>query len=314
MTKILISNKHEMLSLWLEQIKSLGGSYVQVDPVELRKLCIDFFESLVEILEKENFLKLRMFIEKISKIRSTQGFRLSEVQRAYYSFYNVTKSFMEKQNSDKEIKEALLEKINNILIETLFELSESYYKRLNEKIDKYIGEVEAANFKLQDISIQDELTGCYNYRYFQDILDIEIPRSKRYNRPLSIIMFDIDHFKNFNDKFGHLFGDEVLKLIGGIMKQFTRSSDAVFRYGGEEFSIILPETKKEEAFIIAERIREKIQDTSFKIQNIMVNITLSGGVSQFDNESSNKDSFIANADKALYLSKDKGRNRIEMHR
>ena len=316
LAKKLISDKTEVVSVWAKNIKALGGSYIQVKISELLDLCTEFLNAFIEILETGNFLKLRVFIEKISHIRSTQGFRLSEVQRAYYSFFDVVKPFIAQIKIKEKITEKdrniVIETVNDILTDTLFELSEAYYKRLNEKTTHYIDEIEKLNLELKETSINDGLTGCYNHRYFQNSLDSEVARSIRYRRPLSIIMFDIDHFKDFNDKFGHTFGDEVLRQIGDILNKASRGSDTVFRYGGEEFSVILPETDRDQAFICAERARNKIAKQIFNVKGKKIKITISGGVDGFDigDKNIDKNRLIENADKALYLAKEQGRNQV----
>ncbi|MBU4312838.1 MAG: diguanylate cyclase [Candidatus Omnitrophica bacterium] len=312
--KKISEEKEEIVSRWIENIQSLAGSYSRADPSELRGFCTEFFDAFIKVVKNNNFSQLRIFIEKLCNIRSSQGFRLSEVQRAYYSFYDIIKLFIEKLDFKEKDERSLLELINNVLVDTMIELSESYHRELNEKIDSYVDQIENINLKLKDRSIKDELTGCYNHRYFQDILTSEISRAVRYNRPLSIIMFDIDHFKKINDKYGHTFGDKVLKGIGDILKKTVRGSDMVFRYGGEEFCVILPETDKERAFIGAERIRKKISTSAFRIKNKVLKVTVSGGINGFVGKEITKETFIDNADKVLYQAKNAGRNRVAIYR
>ncbi|MBU2541769.1 MAG: diguanylate cyclase [Candidatus Omnitrophica bacterium] len=314
LSKLISSEKTEILSNWIKLIQAQGGSYSNVSKSELHDLCSEFLSAFIEILEKNNFLKLRMFLEKLSQLRSSQGFRLSEVQRAYYSFYESVRPMIEQWQKKARVPEGSIERVSSIMIDTLFELSEAYYKRLNEKIDGYVDEVEHANLKLKETSIRDGLTGCYNHRYFLDTLDLEISRAKRYKRPFSIAIFDVDHFKNFNDNFGHPFGDEVLKGIGKILQESLRSSDSVFRYGGEEFSIIFPETKRREALLISDRIRVKIANNLFRIKRKKVNVTISGGVGELNEQHPDRETLISNADKALYLAKRHGRNEVTVYK
>lgn len=164
--------------------------------------------------------------------------------------------------------------------------------------------------KLQKLAITDGLTNLYNSRYFYNQLDLEVDRSKRYKHPLSLLLLDIDHFKDYNDTYGHLEGDKVLHRIGEIIKSCLRKMDTAFRYGGEEFTIILPETNGEEAVTVAERIRTEIENEKYKPRpGVEAEKTISIGVSQYQAEEKIS-AFIERADKAMYLSKEKGRNRI----
>ena len=162
--------------------------------------------------------------------------------------------------------------------------------------------------KMQKMAITDSLTGIYNRRYFYMILRNEIERAKRYQSPLSLVMMDIDHFKKVNDKFGHLAGDEVLQSVSEITKKLLRQIDKMFRFGGEEFMIILPETNQEGALKVANRIRSTIADTTIKTQKGDVRITTSIGVSEYGEEYPTKNEFIESADKILYDAKETGRN------
>lgn len=150
----------------------------------------------------------------------------------------------------------------------------------------------------------DPLTGLFNRRYLQKFLESEIKRSKRYKLVFSILMLDIDKFKAYNDTYGHSAGDRVLCEIASILKRETRGEDAVIRYGGEEFIINMPQTDKEGARIMAERLRQRIE-TAF-----LANLTISGGISSYPRDSEEPDRLIEISDKALYRAKALGKNRI----
>ena len=166
------------------------------------------------------------------------------------------------------------------------------------------------NAYLYEVATTDMVTKLKSRLFFQTSLTEERERALKNNAPLSLVMFDIDHFKDLNDKYGHVCGDMVLKNFGKIILEKIRQIDIASRYGGEEFVLILPETAIEEAHRIAERIRKSIEELKIECNGEIVNITISGGVTQFlpyiDKE--NKE-FISRADKALYLSKENGRNR-----
>ena len=166
--------------------------------------------------------------------------------------------------------------------------------------------------KMQEMAITDSLTGLYNRRYFYMILDNEFERAKRYQTPLSLIMMDIDHFKTVNDEYGHLVGDDVLRSMSEICEELLRQTDNMFRYGGEEFMIILPGTKQEEAFNVAERIRATIEKAVIKTKKGSVKITISIGVSEYGEQYSEPSEFIESADRTMYEAKKAGRNCVSM--
>jgi len=158
--------------------------------------------------------------------------------------------------------------------------------------------------KIEFESRHDSLTELLNRRSYDNTIDLEISRSERYNRDMSIILFDIDYFKNINDTYGHKAGDSVLIDMAKVIVDTIRKSDSVFRVGGEEFVIISPENKAKDAFIFSEKIRNKIENYSFESD---IKVTISLGIAEF-NHGITKDELYHQADQALYLSKNKGRN------
>ncbi len=167
------------------------------------------------------------------------------------------------------------------------------------------------------LSITDSKTGLFNHYYLMERLEEEIGRARRYTRPLSVLMIDVDHFKEYNDKCGHLAGDEALRQLGRYCEEISRESDIIARFGGEEFVMILTETDLASARIVADRLRECIEKAPFSCEERLHAgcLTVSIGVSQLDYGSSVKyessSSLINRADHALYLAKEKGRNRVE---
>ncbi len=160
------------------------------------------------------------------------------------------------------------------------------------------------------LSSIDGLTELYNYRYFHQHLQMELEREKRYGRPLSLVMLDIDNFRDYNNQYGHPVGDLVLKNLASILKTTTRGCDVICRYGGEEFTVILPETDKEEASIVCERIRQEVEKTNLHDGegNSIGNICITIGLASFPIDADNKNGLIEQADKALYQGKEAGKN------
>ncbi len=162
--------------------------------------------------------------------------------------------------------------------------------------------------QLKELSIKDSLTGLYNQRYFYTRLESEIERARRQRHPLSLLLFDVDNFKFYNDTYGHLEGDKVLKSIGEVIRECTREHvDMGFRYGGDEFTVILPDTDEEQAMLVAERIRSTFQKKNFD------KLSISIGVIKYTENFSPK-SFIKFADECMYKAKRSGGNKIVLYR
>ncbi len=164
--------------------------------------------------------------------------------------------------------------------------------------------------KLQRLAITDGLTKLYNSRSFYSQLELEVDRYNRYGHPLALLLLDIDYFKKYNDAYGHLEGDKVLVRFSQIIRSCLRANDSAYRYGGEEFTVILPETGAEEALTVAQRIRAKLEAEVFSPENgADVTVTISIGVTEY-HPKEELATFIQRADKAMYRSKQNGRNRV----
>ena len=188
------------------------------------------------------------------------------------------------------------------------------HSRIITRLIHFIGvvtsELEDANRELKRISGIDKLTQIYNRLRLDEILGHELYRSTRYGTDFSVLILDIDHFKKVNDRFGHLVGDMVLVKIGNILKNNVRESDTVGRWGGEEFLIILPETKLADSMIVAEKIRAEVEKAKFPEAK---HITCSLGVATFRN-GDDQDKLIFRADMAMYEAKNNGRNRVAVEK
>ncbi|UCF72315.1 MAG: diguanylate cyclase [Deltaproteobacteria bacterium] len=184
-------------------------------------------------------------------------------------------------------------------------------------VSKNITELKRAEEALREseeryrgLSITDDLTQLYNSRHFYDQLRTEIERATRYNRPLSLLLLDIDNFKHYNDTYGHLEGNGVLAKLGEVIQESLRQTDSAYRYGGEEFTVILPETNGEEAVTVAERMRKRFEAEPFPPTfEEKVHKTVSIGVAQHQPEEEFL-AFIRRVDKAMYAAKAQGKNRV----
>lgn len=187
-----------------------------------------------------------------------------------------------------------------------------YFIDINKRI-KNPKIIEIAIFqKTQQETLIDELTQLYNYRYFMKALDHEIARARRYRAPLSLVIFDVDDFKNYNDTNGHLSGNRALRKLAQIARKSVRDVDIVARYGGEEFAMILPETNKEGGLTISERIRKKVERGAFvnREKQPLKKFTISGGVATLQVDAVTGPELIKKADLALYRAKAVGKNHI----
>jgi diguanylate cyclase (GGDEF)-like protein len=183
--------------------------------------------------------------------------------------------------------------------------------KIGRTIFKFLtgGNVENAyHEEIYRLTTVDGLTQIYNKRYFMEVLEREISRSHRYGRELSLIMFDIDHFKHVNDTHGHLAGDYVLSHLAEVIKRRIRREDIMARYGGEEFSIILPEIDHPNALVFAEKIRKLVERTEFIFEEKKIPITISIGVATAGETPPSVEELIRVADEFLYQAKGAGRN------
>lgn len=170
-------------------------------------------------------------------------------------------------------------------------------------------ELENANKELARLASEDPLTNIYNRRYFYLLTEAEISKSTRHHHQISMLMIDVDMFKNVNDIYGHPAGDEALRNLTRCCQMIKRSSDILGRVGGEEFALSCPHTDLPGAYLIAERLRETCQNQKIEIDGHSFSITLSIGVTEYKESDKNMEEFIHRADKLLYKAKNQGRNR-----
>ncbi|WP_276357805.1 histidine kinase N-terminal 7TM domain-containing diguanylate cyclase [Cohnella caldifontis] len=202
------------------------------------------------------------------------------------------------------------------LVDEMNRKNEALHER-NLELIKIQEELFRVNQKLEQMAITDSLTGCYNRRYLMQQLEHEVLLNMRYRIPFSVFLFDIDHFKQINDRYGHLVGDEVIRGTAETVRGKLRRTDILARYGGEEFTVYLPHTNREQAMLLAERILHAIQQNAVEAGDENVNVTISMGVVSEDGDDlkfEDPKEFLrevfARADAALYQAKNGGRNRV----
>lgn len=202
--------------------------------------------------------------------------------------------------------------VNDQLIEE-YQLRRGDQVKIGDTIFKYLSgsDVEAQYHEtIYRMTIMDGLTNVHNKRYLIESLEREIPRANRHQRALSVLLFDLDHFKNVNDTYGHIAGDYVLKEVAAVASRRLRPDDVLGRYGGEEFGVVLPETDLEGAAAIAEELRALIESHVFEFEGERIPVTASIGCSELPNADATAMEIIKAADVKLYEAKRSGRNRV----
>lgn len=207
----------------------------------------------------------------------------------------------ELEEKNRQLEEMLQEK------ERVICQHETRIQHVQDELGEKNRQLQEANLALYDKSVRDSLTGLYNHQYIHEAMATEIEQAKRYGNRMTVIMFDLDDFKQVNDGFGHPSGDEVLKDVAGIFSDCVRKSDIIGRYGGEEFTLILPQTDCQHALELGERIRRIIEGYSFL--KGAYHAHASAGIAEYQAGDDVK-SLIARADKHLYTAKKMGKNRV----
>jgi diguanylate cyclase (GGDEF)-like protein len=260
-------------------------------------------EEAEEILKNE---EINMVLTDI-KLPGTDGIKLTKNIKKKY---NLDVIVMTGYSSEYFYEDA----INNGASDLIFKPVK--YNELLLRIKRVLKERSLLNERdkmikeLKRLTIEDSLTGLYNSRHFFEQLGKEIKRSDRYLHPISLIFIDIDNFKKVNDTYGHIVGDQILALIANRIKACLRSNDSAYRFAGDEFTIILPETTESEAKIVADRILSKLTDESFLINEKEISeITPSIGIAEYQiNEGHQK--FVHRADVTMYEAKQRGGNGV----
>ncbi|MBI4844998.1 MAG: diguanylate cyclase [Candidatus Omnitrophica bacterium] len=221
------------------------------------------------------------------------------------------------------IVEELGENFNNLmyLVHKQKHITADHVKKidhLNKELFSALENLDLKNREIQELVITDKLTGLYNRNYLFATLEDEISRSMRYDYQFSLLMMDLDDFKKINDEYGHLEGDKILSFLGEMLKTKLRKTDRSFRYGGEEFVIVLPETEMTIAFMVAERIRAAFEAKTFSMhhpatsKDTLLSPTLSIGVISYQKGLSIQD-LLGKADEAMYKAKSLGKNKVVRH-
>jgi diguanylate cyclase (GGDEF)-like protein len=205
--------------------------------------------------------------------------------------------------------------VNDEMVQSDFQLRNGDLVKIGRTIFKFIGggNIEAAyHDEIYRLTTVDGLTQISNRRFFEEALEREISRCNRYSREMSLVMIDIDHFKQINDSFGHLAGDSVLKQLASIIKSKIRREDVFARYGGEEFALLLPEVALEGGAAMAEKARKLVAGQKFEFDHQRIPVTISAGVAALSSTQREAADVVRAADVKLYESKSTGRNKVSV--
>jgi len=278
----------------LDEIKTLLDSLVEMHQEEIDKNR----EAVAQNINNFEMLRIVLFLLSVA------GFAFIG-----YTFHRILiRPLHALQTGATQIAEGNLgHRIHIGTADELQELAVDFNMMADSLLDK--------TSRLEKEAITDGLTGLYNHRHFYNRLEFEINRAARANSPVSVLIFDVDNFKKYNDRYGHPKGDEVLRKCAAAIRESVRSVDIAARYGGEEFAVILAETDKEGAIVVAENIRRAIEELRFSDEegDTTHNVTVSIGVSSYPADTKEVNDLVKKADDALYTAKMEGKNRVCAH-
>ena len=317
---LLQNHTPELVEDWVRVLKGGAfGGYADVPIDELESSIKQCLAAFIATLRSGDHGRMRRFGHREVRRRLAQGYHESEIDQLLSACRIAASPLIVREYGDSAVDAvAVLNLLQHCIDQAQFEMSDFYQELAQQRAEEHLAEMEAMNRQLEEISARDALTGLYNRRYFSDRLEQEFHRGQRHQRPVSLIMVDIDHFKRVNDTYGHLVGDTVLKGVATLLLDQTRTIDIAGRYGGEEFALVLPETPLADAQRVAERLRERVAATVLHrikkegLEDEPLHCTVSLGVASFAGTGYDSPAaFLHAADTALYAAKNAGRNRVE---
>lgn len=283
---VLLNNEIEKL-LGVQSGEIVGKTRQEVLPEELAMQHRNNDLEVIQSRSPKTFIEESPEIDK-TRYYLTTKFPLFDAENEVYAICGISVDITERKQSEEQLL------------------------RTTEQLSLRLKEIEQLQEQLQEQAIRDPLTGLHNRRYMSETLEREITRAGRDDKPLSVIVSDLDRFKAINDTHGHKLGDDFLVQISTMLKKHTRGSDIVCRYGGEEFLLVLPNTKLDSAVNRAEEIRQRCMDLIIHHAGRDLNVTMSFGVAVFPEHGQEADELVIKADKAMYRAKQKGGNRVDV--
>lgn len=300
LAQVLDDDADAVVAEWLVLLRDTAGPLYAHRPLaELYRLAHQGLHGLIRFLATGDDHLIHRHITGLVRQRSLQGFQLAEVQRAFVGLREVIWPRIEAAYQDRNGLLRAVQALDTAMTHILLEFSAAYETEVTQR--------------LRALSITDPLTGLYNRRYLELLLHNEMRRLARSDDSLAVIFLDIDYFKAYNDRHGHLCGDQALRAIGRTLRDHVRAGDVVTRFGGEEFVVMLPETTLDEAALVAERLRQAVAATELPGQPVPQHRTISLGVACTDRPIGISH-LLRLADRAAYRAKHAGRNRVEVER
>jgi len=309
------NNEIKKIKEEIEKLKKIE-EHVKNKYEELLKKEEAFLTEINEQLEKEIIIMVLGAIKKtVNKEMVTLKLLRKNIRRQVRHQINkeITRSI---QKLIPELKELIKNEVKDKSVEIINQLKRQTGKKLEKEVIEQVKETTSILREQKEESerkaILDGLTGTFNRRYFETKLEDELALAKRFRMKLSLLIIDIDHFKEINDTYGHQIGDIILQEIVAVIKNNLSSTDFLCRYGGEEFAVILTETELEKAELLAEKIRKAVEEHIFFTGSKIIPVRISIGIAEYPTHSVIKQLLIEKADKALYVAKNSGRNNIKV--
>ncbi|MEX2475699.1 7TM diverse intracellular signaling domain-containing protein [Marinobacter sp.] len=264
------------------------------------------FGGIVLALSKFTVLPRNLLTENATQVGSALGVILLSIALADRLNREKRRAFDAQQSLLREERKA------RVAQEKSLRVQQEANTFLEQRVQERTRDLETLNEQLLELSARDALTGLKNRGHFDRVFQSAVVKAYRFEQPLSVLILDIDHFKQFNDTYGHLVGDDCLQMVAHCVRQYvTRPQDLAARYGGEEFVVLLPDTPEEGALRVAEKIRQEIEKTAFRVSDKMLHLTVSIGVcSACPEQADATKALFCRADEALYEAKGQGRNRV----
>ena len=299
----------EIRDLICNEISSLAMGIVDLESDELlyNNEALEVFMLDMESSKCWNNIFLQSEFESYSTVKE----HYKELDTFEFEYFNdITNRWYQSHNKIVKLKSSKSVLVFTALDITIQKEAQGEFIKTQVKLIQQTERLEKAQEKLKLLAATDPMTKLYNRRYFSEISTTHFDLAMRATTPLSLIMIDIDHFKKVNDTYGHEVGDDVIIFLSNTLKEQSRKSDIVSRWGGEEFLILFPNTDVKGAEIIAQKIRKTIENSRIKIEDTEIMFTISIGLAYINKEDTKIENLIKRADDALYRSKEEGRNRV----